>query len=61
MLVPDTALHTVEWLDDLDELLGKPVLTANQVSVWEGLRPRRGVGAPERTGFVVPRHVSRVA
>jgi maleate cis-trans isomerase len=38
VLVPDTALHTVAWLDDLEERLGKPVLTANQVSVWEGLR-----------------------
>jgi maleate cis-trans isomerase len=51
VLVPDTALHTVEWLTDLEELLGKPVLTANQVSVWEGLRlvgaaeSRAGLGA----------------
>lgn len=45
VLVPDTALHTVAWLTDLEDLLGKPVLTANQVSVWEGLRL---VGATER-------------
>jgi maleate cis-trans isomerase len=51
VLVPDTALHTVAWLDDLEQRLGKPVLTANQVSVWEGLRlvgdtgPRSGLGA----------------
>ncbi|AUS80596.1 maleate cis-trans isomerase [Actinoalloteichus sp. AHMU CJ021] len=38
VLVPDTALHTASLLDRLDERLGKPVLTANQVSVWEGLR-----------------------
>jgi maleate cis-trans isomerase len=38
VLVPDTALHTVAWLEDLEQRLGKPVLTANQVSVWEGLR-----------------------
>lgn len=56
VLIPDTALHTVAWLDDLEEHLGKPVLTANQVSVWEGLRlagdqrPRRGLG----TLFRVP-------
>jgi maleate cis-trans isomerase len=49
VLVPDTALHTVAWLTDLEDLLGKPVLTANQVSVWEGLRL---VGATEsRTGL----------
>ncbi len=51
VLVPDTALHTVAWLEDLERRLGKPVLTANQVSVWEGLRlvgdtaPRPGLGA----------------
>lgn len=38
VLVPDTALHTVAWLDELAARIGKPVLTANQVSVWEGLR-----------------------
>ncbi len=38
VLLPDTALHTVRWLDELDALLGKPVLTANQVSAWDGLR-----------------------
>jgi maleate cis-trans isomerase len=38
VLLPDTAMHTVSWLDDLENKLGKPVLTANQVSVWEGLR-----------------------
>ncbi len=38
LLVPDTALHTVELLSQLEARLGKPVLTANQVSVWHGLR-----------------------
>jgi len=38
VLLPDTALHTVALLEQLDDRLGKPVLTANQVSVWEGLR-----------------------
>ncbi len=38
VLLPDTALHTVAWLEDLEQRLGKPVLTANQVSVWEGLQ-----------------------
>jgi maleate cis-trans isomerase len=51
VLLPDTALHTVAWLDELERRLGKPVLTANQVSIWQGLRlagdrvPRRGLGA----------------
>ncbi|MDS2173221.1 maleate cis-trans isomerase [Nesterenkonia sp. CL21] len=38
MLVPDTAMHSLRWIPDLEESLGKPVLTANQVTVWEGLR-----------------------
>jgi maleate cis-trans isomerase len=38
VLLPDTALHTVGWLDDLERSRGKPVLTANQVSVWAGLQ-----------------------
>ena len=38
LLVPDTALHTVEALPRLEEALGMPVLTANQVTAWYGLR-----------------------
>jgi len=38
LLVPDTALHSIAWLDELETALGKPVLTANQVTIWEGLR-----------------------
>jgi maleate cis-trans isomerase len=37
-LVPDTALHTVRSIPALEAALGKPVLTANQVSVWQALR-----------------------
>jgi len=43
VLVPDTALHTVTVLEKLDAALGKPVLTANQVSIWEALRLGRGL------------------
>jgi maleate cis-trans isomerase len=38
LLMPDTALHTADHLEALEERAGKPVLTANQVSAWEGLR-----------------------
>ena len=38
VFVPDTALHTVRVLPQLEAAVGKPVLTANQVSVWEALR-----------------------
>jgi maleate cis-trans isomerase len=38
VLVPDTALHSVAWVAELEAALGKPVLTANQVTMWEALR-----------------------
>lgn len=48
VLVPDTALHSVDHITALEDQLGKPVLTANQVSLWEALRlaglPRSGSG-----------------
>ncbi|MFF7752607.1 decarboxylase [Streptomyces sp. NPDC007971] len=47
VLLPDTALHTAAHLPLLEKALSKPVLTANQVSVWEGLRlADRRVNAP---------------
>lgn len=56
VLVPDTALHTVTLIDDLEERLAKPVLTANQVTMWEALRltgslePQEGLGTLFRAG-----------
>lgn len=50
LLIPDTALHSAAWLTDLEQAIGKPVLTANQVSFWEALRlcgkltPQSGLG-----------------
>ena len=38
VLVPDTALHSVDVVDQLETDLDKPVLTANQVTMWEALR-----------------------
>ncbi|MEV0980690.1 decarboxylase [Streptomyces sp. NPDC049915] len=47
VLLPDTALHTAAHVPALEKELGKPVLTANQVTVWEGLRlTDRRVNAP---------------
>ncbi|MGH3730831.1 MAG: maleate cis-trans isomerase family protein [Micromonosporaceae bacterium] len=37
VLVPDTAMRTFGLVPDLESQLGKPVLTANQVTIWEGL------------------------
>jgi maleate cis-trans isomerase len=48
LLLPDTALHTAAYLTALEKELAKPVLTANQVTVWEALRlVDRRVNAPE--------------
>ncbi|MDS1271779.1 maleate cis-trans isomerase [Lipingzhangella sp. LS1_29] len=47
VLVPDTALHSAGILASVERELGKPVLCANQVSVWEGLRL---AGATPRDG-----------
>lgn len=55
LLVPDTAMRTIELVDAMEQRIGKPVLTANQVTVWEGLRlagdtgRSTGVGALFRT------------
>lgn len=38
LLIPDTAMRTLGALPKLEAALGKPVLTANQVTIWEGLR-----------------------
>lgn len=57
ILVPDTALHTVAWLPTLEGAVGKPVLTANQVTMWEALRladalrPVAGLGTLFREGM----------
>ena len=38
VLVPDTAMHTLAIISELEAAVGKPVLTANQVTVWKGLQ-----------------------
>ena len=38
VLVPDTAMHTLQWIDKLEAAVGLPVLTANQVTVWQGIK-----------------------
>ncbi|MFE0100194.1 decarboxylase [Streptomyces sp. NPDC059009] len=47
VLLPDTALHTAAYVAEVEAALGKPVLTANQVTLWEALRlAGRRVNAP---------------
>ncbi|GAB3584835.1 arylmalonate decarboxylase [Amycolatopsis endophytica] len=50
VLVPDTAMRTLGVLGAIEERLGKPVLTANQVTIWEGLRLTGQVPPCERLG-----------
>lgn len=50
VFVPDTALHTIGRLPELEQAVGKPVLTANQVSIWEGLRLAGGSVTHPRLG-----------
>ena len=56
VLVPDTAMHTLAIIDQLEAAVGKPVLTANQVTVWKGLEllgpvpDLPGLGALFRSG-----------
>lgn len=49
VLIPDTAMRTLGVVNTIEERLGKPVLTANQVTIWEGLRLAGGV--PESAGL----------
>jgi len=37
VLVPDTAMHTLGWLEQMEQAAGMPVLTANQVTVFDAL------------------------
>lgn len=50
VLVPDTAMRTLGVLGAIEERLGKPVLTANQVTIWEGLRLTGRVPRCEQLG-----------
>jgi maleate isomerase len=43
-----TNLRTFEVLEDLEERLGKPVLSANQVTMWGLLRAGNAMAAPVR-------------
>ena len=51
ILLPDTAVRSMRLLDRLEAAAGKPVLTANQVTIWQGLRlagayrPQDGLGS----------------
>lgn len=58
LLVPDTALHSAAWLDELEEAVGKPVLTANQVSFWKTLQ-LAGIFKPQNNLGTLFKHDNR--
>jgi maleate isomerase len=50
VFIPDTAIRTIEIIEALEQDLGKPVVTANQATMWHALRTA-GINAPiERFG-----------
>lgn len=50
VLVPDTAMATAAFLDDLEEASGAIVLTANQVTMWDLMQMTGWEGAYPRGG-----------
>lgn len=50
LLIPDTAMRTVQVLSELETRVGKPVLTANQVTIWYGLQLAGLVRSDARLG-----------
>ena len=60
VLVPDTAMHSLAWLPDLEEAAGMPVLTANQVTIHEGLRLAGDVPPLPRLGTLFERESAGV-
>ncbi|MCE8017146.1 hypothetical protein HOP62_13790 [Halomonas sp. MCCC 1A17488] len=48
LLVPDTAINTLELVEAMQREAGRMVLTANQVSLWAGLRLLERRGGPAR-------------
>lgn len=38
LLIPDTAIATMHWIEPLENEFQRPVLTANQVSLWDTAR-----------------------
>ncbi|WP_313815964.1 maleate cis-trans isomerase [Citricoccus sp.] len=55
LLIPDTAMHTLEVLPAIEARLGKPVFTANQVTIWHGLRLAGSSVVSDRLGALFTR------
>lgn len=55
ILVPDTAMRTLAVLPEAESRVGKPVLTANQVTIWQGLRLAGSDASSARLGTLFAR------
>ncbi|NUL43641.1 maleate cis-trans isomerase [Cellulosimicrobium funkei] len=55
LLIPDTAMHTLDVLNAIEDRLGKPVLTANQVTIWHGLQLAGSPVVSDRLGVLFTR------
>lgn len=67
VLIPDSAVNTLDLVAELEASLGRPVVTANQATLWKGLRllgrPAQvpGAGALLAGAVVLPGVVGRPA
>ncbi len=50
LLMPDTALHSAAWVEEIEDAIGKPVITANQATYWEAMRLAGDDGKREGLG-----------
>ena len=53
ILVPDTAINTLDQLDELESIAARPVVTANAASLWHGLRLLGDTAAAAFAGTLV--------
>lgn len=38
LMIPDTALPSLAWVSRLEQKIGRPILSANAVSLWHGMK-----------------------
>jgi maleate isomerase len=53
LVIPDTAVNSLHRLDALEAAAGRPVVTANQASLWAGLRLAGASGPISRAGTLL--------
>ena len=56
LLVPDTAIDTLSRVAGLEHRFGRPVITANQACIWDGLRLAGIAPVTSRVGLLFSQH-----